>query len=87
MKNGQEAETNYVWPAPWFLSNYFYGHLRLIDLEFHKQLRKPIAKSLYPLLETGWYASSGEPYTKSYNLTFPLHAFSLCSRDLPLDTP
>ncbi len=20
-------------------------------------------------------------------LTFPLHAFSLCSRDLPLDTP
>lgn len=67
MKNGQAAETNYVWPAPWFLSNYFYGHLRLIDLEFHKQLRKPIAKSLYPLLETGWYASSGEPYTKSYN--------------------
>jgi hypothetical protein len=34
MKNGQVAETNYVWPAPWFLSNYFYGHLRLIDLEF-----------------------------------------------------
>jgi len=25
MKNGQVAETNYVWPAPWFLSNYFYG--------------------------------------------------------------
>jgi hypothetical protein len=66
MKNGQVAETNYVWPAPWFLSNYFYGHLRLIDLEFHKWLRKPIAKSLYPLLETGWYASSGEPYSKSY---------------------
>jgi hypothetical protein len=67
MKNGQVAETNYAWPAPWFLSNYFYGHLRLIDLEFHKWLRKPIAKSLYPLLETGWYASGGEPYSKSYN--------------------
>jgi hypothetical protein len=66
LKNGQTAETNYVWPAPWFLSNYFYGHLRLIDLEFHKWLRKPIAKSLYPLLETGWYASNGEPYAKSY---------------------
>jgi hypothetical protein len=66
MKNGQVAETNYVWPAPWFLSNYFYGHLRLIDLEFHKWLRKPIAKSLYPLLETGWYASGGQPYSKSY---------------------
>jgi hypothetical protein len=67
LKNGEAAETNYVWPAPWFLSNYFYGYLRLIDLEFHKQLRKPIAKSLYPLLETGWYASGGEPYQKSYN--------------------
>jgi hypothetical protein len=66
LKSGQKAETNYVWPAPWFLSNYFYGHLRLIDLEFHKWLRKPIAKSLYPLLETGWYASSGQPYAKSY---------------------
>ena len=62
LKSGETAETNYVWPAPWFLSNYFYGHLRLIDLEFHKWLRKPIAKSLYPLLETGWYASSGQPY-------------------------
>jgi hypothetical protein len=67
LKNGLPAETNYVWPAPWFLSNYFYGHLRLIDLEFHKWLRKPIAKSLYPLLETGWYASGGEPYVKRYS--------------------
>ena len=67
LKSGLPAETNYVWPAPWFLSNYFYGHLRLIDLEFHKWLRKPIAKSLYPLLETGWYASRGEPYVKRYS--------------------
>jgi len=27
---------------------------------------KPIAKSLYPLLETGWYASKGQPYHKYY---------------------
>jgi hypothetical protein len=66
LKNGTLAETNYVWPAPWFLSNYLRGYTRRIDLDFHKRLRKPIAKSLYPLLETGWYASDGEPYRKSY---------------------
>ena len=30
------------------------------------QLRKPIAKSLYTLLENGWYAADGKPYAKSY---------------------
>ena len=29
-------------------------------------MRKPIAKSLYTLLENGWYASEGKPYAKSY---------------------
>lgn len=67
LKNGKLAETNYVWPAPWFLSNYYYRHLRRIDLNFHQRLRKPIAKALYPLLETGWYASNGGPYSKSYH--------------------
>jgi hypothetical protein len=66
MKNGEIAETNYVWLAPWFLANYFHHHLRPIDLTFHQRLRKPIAKALYPLLETGWYASVGKPYSKSY---------------------
>jgi hypothetical protein len=66
MKNGEVAETNYVWPAPWFLANYFHHHVRRIDLNFHQRLRKPIAKALYPLLETGWYASNGKPYAKSY---------------------
>ena len=66
-RNGKEAETNYVWPSPWFLSNYIRGYTRRIDLNFHLHLRKPIAKSLYPLLETGWYASGGKPYAKSYN--------------------
>lgn len=67
MKNGRVAETNYVWPSPWFLSNYFYRHLKSIDFNLHQRLRKPIAKALYPLLETGWYASSGKPYAKSYH--------------------
>lgn len=66
MKGGETAETNYVWLAPWFLANYFHHHLRPIDFNFHRRLRKPIAKALYPLLETGWYASDGKPYAKSY---------------------
>ena len=66
MKNGKVAETNYIWPSPWFLSNYFYRHLKSIDFNLHQRLRKPIAKALYPLLETGWYASGGKPYAKSY---------------------
>ena len=66
MRNGEIAETNYVWLAPWFLANYFHHHLRPVDLNFHRRLRKPIAKALYPLLETGWYASDGKPYAKSY---------------------
>jgi hypothetical protein len=66
LRNGTLADTNYVWPAPWFLANYLRGYTRRIDLDFHKRLRKPIAKALYPLLETGWYASDGQPYKKSY---------------------
>jgi hypothetical protein len=66
MKDGRVADTNYVWLAPWFLANYFRHHLRPIDLNFHRRLRKPISKALYPLLETGWYASGGKPYAKSY---------------------
>jgi hypothetical protein len=56
-----------VWLASWFRTNYLHHHLRPIDLGFHLRLRKPIAKSLYPLLELGWYATGGKPYTKSYH--------------------
>ena len=66
LRNGQIADTNYVWPAPWFLANYLRGYIRPVDLAFHHRLRKPIAKSLYPLLETGWYASGGRAYEKRY---------------------
>ena len=67
LRNGRMAGTNYVWPSPWFLSNYYYRHLRPIDHNLHLRLRRPISKSLYPLLETGWYASSGKPYAKRYS--------------------
>ena len=66
LRDGQVADTNYVWPAPWFLANYLRGHVRRVDLTFHNRLRRPIAKALYPLLATGWYASGGQVYEKRY---------------------
>jgi hypothetical protein len=66
MRSGKSADTNYVWLSPWFLSNYYYRWTRPVDFAFYKQLRKPIAKSLYTLLENGWYAGDGRPYSKSY---------------------
>ena len=66
IRKGKVAESNSVWPAGWFLSNYLRGYVRKVDLEFHKALRKPIAKALYPLLETGWYAAGGGTFSKSY---------------------
>ena len=67
LEDGTQADTHYVWLASWFRTNYLHHHLRPIDLGFHLRLRKPIAKSLYPLLELGWYATGGKPYTKSYH--------------------
>lgn len=66
LKGGNLADTNYVWPAPWWLSNYYYRYVRPIDLNFYRQLRKPIAKALYSLLEVGWYAAGGKSYAKTY---------------------
>jgi hypothetical protein len=67
LRHGEVADTNYVWLAPWFLANYLRGYVRQVDLAFHNRLRKPIAKALYPLLATGWYASGGQPYEKRYS--------------------
>jgi hypothetical protein len=66
LPTGEDADTHAVWLASWFRTNYLYHHVRPLDLAFHLRLRKPIAKALYPLLELGWYATSGQPYTKSY---------------------
>jgi hypothetical protein len=66
LRNGKIADTNYVWLSPWFLSNYYYRYIHPLDFNFYKRLRKPIAKSLYILLENGWYASAGKLYTKRY---------------------
>ena len=66
MADGQIAPQNYVWPAQWFLDNYYHLYTRPIDLKFHHSLTCSIAKALYPLLDTGWFASTGSPYTKRY---------------------
>jgi hypothetical protein len=66
LHNGQIATTNYIWPAAWFLANYLQGYVRPLDLAVHHRLRRPIAKALYPMLTTGWYASDGQPYAKRY---------------------
>jgi Replication initiator protein A len=82
-RNGTPADTNYVWLSPWFLSNYYYRYTRPVDFAFYKQLRKPIAKSLYTLLENGWYAADGRPYSKSYKSIcdeFLLQKFTHISR-------
>ena len=66
---GTIAETNYVWLSRWYVSSITQGYLRNIDLEFYNSLRKPLAKALYPLLQTGWYASQkkGSYYEKRYS--------------------
>lgn len=66
MHNGKIADMSYVWPAPWFLSNYYYHYFRRVDLAFHHRLHMAIAKTLYPILDTGWYAARGKPYAKRY---------------------
>jgi hypothetical protein len=66
MADGQIASQNFVWPAQWFIDNYYYLYTRPIDLLFHHRLSCSIAKSLYPLLDSGWFASNGSPYTKRY---------------------
>ena len=75
LDTGEVADSNYVWLASWFRSNYLHHHLRPIDLALHQRLRKPLSKSLLPLLEIGWYAAEGQPYTKSYHDL--CHAFLL----------
>src|SRR5262249_18968124 len=57
------------WRDYWDLltsGNCCYRYTRPIDFEFYKRLRKPIAKSLYTLLEHGWFAAEGKPYAKNY---------------------
>lgn len=44
------ADCHYVWLSDWQLENINEFWLLSLDYDLHKQLRKPIAKSLLPLL-------------------------------------
>lgn len=66
-ETGDVAATNYVWLSTWYKQHVTKKYLRPLDLNFHKQLKSPISKVLYPLLETGWYASKGKPFKKRYS--------------------
>lgn len=66
LRNGNVAEMNYIWPASWFLSNFYYRYTRPVDLAFHQRLKTPIAKTMYPILDSGWYAAHGGMYAKRY---------------------
>jgi hypothetical protein len=64
--SGISATTNEVYLSECFLRNYEAKYFRLLDLTFYNGLKKHVSKALLPLLESGWYASSGKPYRKSY---------------------
>lgn len=60
------ARQNYVWLADWFIDNYYYLYSRRLDIKFHHRLSHAIAKTLYPILDNGWFASDGNYFTKRY---------------------
>ena len=66
LDNGTIAACHHVWLSDWQFENINEFWLLSIDYDLHKQLRKPIAKSLLPLLQIGFYASGGN-YTKRYD--------------------
>jgi hypothetical protein len=66
LEDGTVADCHHVWLSDWQLENINEFWLLSIDYDLHKQLRKPIAKSLLPLLQIGFYASGGN-YTKRYD--------------------
>lgn len=61
------ASQNYVWLADWFIDNYYYLYSRRLDLKFHHRLSHAIAKTLYPILDNGWFAANGNYFTKRYS--------------------
>lgn len=66
-KEGMMAATNEVYLSQWFLQNYEAKYFRRLDLTFYNSLSRRVSKALIPLLESGWYAASGDSYRKSYN--------------------
>ena len=66
LEDGTIADCHHIWLSDWQMENINAHWLLSIDYDLHKQLRKPIAKSLLPLMQIGFYASGGT-YTKRYD--------------------
>lgn len=67
LPNGAVAETNYIWLSDFYLGNIFNGNVKSLHYELHFQLNNPLAKALYPPLLSGWYATNGRAWCKSYH--------------------
>ena len=50
LDDGTVAETHYVWLSSWQLDNLRYNHAVTIDLQRYRDLTRPIARALVPLL-------------------------------------
>jgi hypothetical protein len=66
MDDGIIADRHHVWLSDWQMENINAFYLLTLDYDLHKQLTRPIAKSLLSMLQIGFYAS-GHVYTKRYN--------------------
>lgn len=67
LREGKKATQNAISFALWFRSNYERRYLKLVDVAFHQRLGTPIAKTLAPVLDSGWYATGGKAWQKKYS--------------------
>jgi hypothetical protein len=69
MPSGVIADKNYVWLSEWQLENLNRNYVIPVDFDCYRMLRKPIAKTLVPILQVGLYASRAEGFwEKDYSL-------------------
>jgi hypothetical protein len=66
LKEGKKATENGVSVGAWWKDNYERRYLKLLDVAFHQRLGTPIAKTLAPFLDAGWYTTKGEGWQKKY---------------------
>ena len=66
MDDGTTADSHHVWLSDWQIENINAFYLLTLDYDLHKQLARPIAKSLLSMLQIGFYAS-GHIYIKRYD--------------------
>ena len=68
LDDGSIAETHYVWLSAWQLDNLRHNHAVTIDLQRYRELTRPIARSLVPLLPL-WLRAARErgTFVKRYS--------------------